>query len=99
MRRAVPALLLVLLLGPGLAACRKSSRPEARTAFITQLQQDGGLTRDAAECIVERFFADRTDQELKEFFERTELTPAEAEEFGRLAQQCAPATTDSDAAG
>lgn len=99
MRRVLPLVMVTLMLLPVLGGCRKSSRPDARTAFVAQLQQEGGLASDVAECIVDRFFADRTDQELKEFFERTELTQAEAEEFGRLAQACAPATTDSGTAG
>lgn len=98
MRRVLTVVLLASLL-PVLGGCRKSSRPDARTAFIAQLQQEGGLTLEAAECIVDLFFAERSDQELKEFFERTDLTQAEAEEFGRLAQECAPATTDSGSAG
>lgn len=97
MRRAAVVLLALML--PVLGGCRKSSRPDARTAFVSQLQQEGGLTADVAGCIVDRFFADRTDQQLKEFFERDELTIAEAEEFGRLAEVCAPATTDSGLSG
>lgn len=99
MRRVLPLVLVTLMLLPVLGGCRKSSRPDARAAFVAQLQQEGGLASDVAECIVDRFFADRTDQELKEFFERTELTPAEAEEFGRLAEACAPATTEGGTAG
>ncbi|MEY4173833.1 MAG: hypothetical protein RI900_998 [Actinomycetota bacterium] len=97
MRRSMVVLLALML--PVLGGCRKSSRPDARAAFVTQLQQEGGLTPDVAECIVDRFFADRTDQDLKEFFERDELTIAEAEEFGRLAEACAPTTTDSGLSG
>lgn len=98
-RSRVAVLLVVLALVPLAGGCRRSSRPEARSAFITQLQAEGGLSRDVAECIVDRFFAGRTDQELKDFFERPELSPAESEEFGRWAQECAPATTDSGTSG
>ena len=93
-RRAVAGLLVVLALLPVTAGCRSSSRPRARTAFIEQLQQEGGLTRDVAQCIVDAFFAERSDQERKAFFDRKELTAAESEEFGRLAQQCAPSSSD-----
>jgi hypothetical protein len=99
MRRGLLIVLVAATLLPALGGCRKSSRPDARTAFIGQLQQEGGLAPDVAECIVDRFFAERTDQELKEFFEREELTVAEAEEFGRLAEACAPTTTDSGVTG
>lgn len=93
---------LTLLLGAmpvTLTACRKSSRPAARTAFIAQLQQEGGLTIDVAQCIVDRFFAERSDEELKAFFDRAELTAAERDEFARLGQLCVPSSSDQPSAG
>jgi hypothetical protein len=96
-RRSLVVLLALLL--PVLGGCRKSSRPDARAAFVEQLQQEGGLTPDVAECIVDAFFAERTDQELKEFFERKELTAAERDEFARLGRECVPASSDEPSAG
>jgi hypothetical protein len=42
-----------------------------------------------AECVVTAFFEDKTDAELKGFFDRPELTPEEATEFAALGQGCA----------
>jgi hypothetical protein len=42
---------------------------------------------------VDRFFAERTTEELKAFFEREGLTDAERAEFQRLGEECAPADT------
>lgn len=47
-----------------------------------------GLSRSVAECVVDGFFEERTTDELREFFERDELTDAEEAEFVRLGQQC-----------
>lgn len=101
MRRvtATATVALLLVSSSALSGCRRSSRPAARTAFIAQLQQEGGLTFEVAQCIVDRFFAERSDQELKEFFDRTELSSAERDEFARLGQLCVPSTSDQPSAG
>ena len=41
-------------------------------------------------CVVDAFFADKTDAELKGFFEREQLTPEEAVEFASLGKRCTP---------
>ena len=70
-----------------LVACG-SARDEARDGLVNQLVNDGGLSRSVAECVVDGFFEDRTTDELREFFERDELTEAERAEFVRLGQAC-----------
>lgn len=95
MRHFLSAVAVTLVL----VACSHSSRGPALEAFIAQLQQEGGLPLEAAACVAERFFDERTDEELKAFFERTELTAAERDEFARLGRECVPATSDEASAG
>ena len=51
-----------------------------------------GSIRQTAECVVEAFFASKSDDELKGFFDRPELTPEEAVEFAALGKSCANST-------
>jgi hypothetical protein len=78
----LPAVLAVVLIG-----CA-SARDTARDGLVDQLVNDGGLSRSVAECVVDGFFEDRTTDELREFFDRDELTDAEQAEFVRLGQEC-----------
>ena len=70
-----------------LVACA-SARDTARDGLVDQLVDEGGLSRSVAECVVDGFFEDRTTDELRQFFERAELTAAERDEFARLGEQC-----------
>jgi hypothetical protein len=79
---------LAVLLALGATSCRGSSRDDAREEFITQLVDEGGLPPELADCVADRFMASRTDQELKEFFARLELTVAEQDEFAAIAAEC-----------
>ena len=58
---------------------------------------EGGLDPLVAQCVADRFFDARTDEELKEFFAREALTEDESAEFQKLGQAClaevAPGTT------
>lgn len=93
MRRLLVTVLLVLSL-TGLVACR-SVRDDARQQFTQQLEDEGGLPPEVAECVADRFFEERTTDELKEFFERVGLTDAEREEFERLGNECIEALNGS----
>ena len=68
------------------ASCGPAARDEARDSLVKQLQE-GGLDQKTAECVVEAFFASKTDDELKGFFDRPELTPEEAVEFAAARQE------------
>ena len=70
-----------------LIACG-SVRSHARDDLVGQLVDEGGLERSIAECVVDKFFEQRTTLELKQFFQREGLTPAERVEFARLGQEC-----------
>ena len=48
-----------------------------------------GSTEPTAECVVDAFFEGKTNEELKGFFDRPQLTPEEAAEFAALGQKCA----------
>lgn len=63
------------------------ARSQANDDFVDQLV-DGGLDRTIAECVVDRFFEGRSDDELESFFDRPEVTEAENEEFAELGQAC-----------
>ena len=70
------------------ASCGSSPRDDARDSLVKQLE-DGGLDQPTAECVVAAFFEGKTNDELKGFFDRPQLTPDEAAEFAALGQKCA----------
>jgi hypothetical protein len=69
-------------------SCGPSPRDDARDGLVKQLE-GGGLDQATAECVVAAFFEGKTDDELKGFFDRPQLTPEEAAEFAALGQKCA----------
>ncbi len=88
MRRLLVVLLAVTAV-VSFAGCSKSSRGSAQEEFVRQMIDEGGLDPAVAECIADRFFELRTDQDLQEFFEREELTDAESAEFRAIGAACA----------
>ena len=93
MRRLLFALPLLVAV-PALAGCR-SPRDDARRQFTEQLETEGGLSHSVAVCLVDKFFEERTTEELKAFFERKDLTADESAEFKQLGEQCAVLDTTS----
>ena len=82
----------VLLLVVSVASCGSQARDDARDSLVHQLE-DGGLDQKTAECVVAAFFEGKTNEELKGFFDRPQLTPEEAVEFAALGQRCRTETT------
>lgn len=80
---------LMVALAAAVASCGSPARDDARQSLVQQLK-DGGLDQQTAECVVDAFFDSKTDEELKGFFDRKELTPEEAAEFAALGQRCSP---------
>jgi hypothetical protein len=80
-------LVAVLLLVASLAGCGSQARDDARDSLVQQLE-DGGLDQKTAECVVAAFFDGKSNEELKGFFDRAELTPEEAVEFAALGRRC-----------
>ena len=78
-------LLVVVLVAA--TSCGSQPRDDARDSLVDQLVQ-GGLDKKTAECVVAAFFEDKTNEELKGFFDRPQLTPEEAAEFASLGQRC-----------
>ena len=70
------------------AGCGSTPRDDARDSLVKQLEE-GGLDQPTAECVVAAFFEGKTNDELKGFFDRPQLTPEEAAEFAALGQKCA----------
>jgi len=69
------------------ASCGSTPRNDARDSLVKQLE-DGGLDQPTAECVVAAFFAGKSNDELKGFFDRPTLTPEEAAEFAALGKKC-----------
>jgi hypothetical protein len=84
----------VIALAVSVASCGSAARNDARDSLVKQLES-GGLDHKTALCVVDAFFANKTDAELKGFFERPTLTPDEAAEFASLGLRCAPAASTS----
>ena len=82
--RWLTAATVVAIAGSG---CGDQARDDARDSLVKQLE-DRGLDQPTAECVVDAFFKGKSDQELKGFFDRPQLTPEEAEEFAVLGDQC-----------
>jgi hypothetical protein len=80
-------LVAVLLLVASVAGCGSQARDDARDSLVQQLE-DGGLDQKTAECVVAAFFDGKSNEELKGFFDRAELTPEEAVEFAALGRRC-----------
>jgi hypothetical protein len=94
MARRVSRTLLVAVVGlVGVTGCSHSSRGTALGQFTRQLESKGGVTHEQAQCIAEKFFSTRTDQELAAFFARPELTEPEQAEFARLGIECVRANS------
>ena len=97
MRRLFTVVLLAVAI-PALAGCR-STREDALSQFTDQLEQEGGLPRPVAECVAEKFFAARSTEDLKEFFDRVDLTEPEQAEFAQLGKECAAIYTSTSTTG
>ena len=83
LRRGVLVVMIAIVTG-----CGSSPRDDARESLVKQLE-DGGLDQPTAECVVAAFFEGKSNDELKGFFDRPQLTPEEAAEFAALGQKCA----------
>jgi hypothetical protein len=81
-RRLLAAFMVVALV-----ACASAPRDEARQSLVKQLE-GGGLDQKTATCVVDAFFAGKSNEELKGFFDRPQLTPDEAVEFAALGRRC-----------
>jgi hypothetical protein len=80
---------LMVALVAAVAGCGSPARDDARQSLVQQLQ-GGGLDQQTAECVVDAFFEGKTNEALKGFFDRSQLTPEEAVEFAALGERCSP---------
>jgi hypothetical protein len=83
-RRWLVAAVVVVV---GLTSCGDKARDDARKSLVQQLEA-GGLDGKTAKCVVDEFFKGKTDQDLKGFFDRPQLTPQESAEFAALGEKC-----------
>lgn len=88
--RVLAAVLTAALTVAGVSGCGESrARKDAREGLVLQLIEDGTIDQGIAECVVERFFDDRSDEELARFFEEPEATQADLDAFAELTRLCA----------
>jgi hypothetical protein len=78
----------LVVVATAIVGCSSTPRDDARASLVKQLE-DRGLNASTAECVVAAFFVGKSDDELKGFFDRPQLTPDEAAEFASLGQRCA----------
>jgi hypothetical protein len=83
----VAALALTLVV---LAGCRKPglSRDEVRNRWVDTYVSELGLSESEAGCIVDRWFAELSDDELKPLTTGDELNDEQLQRFGELAVAC-----------
>jgi hypothetical protein len=87
MKRSLRRLTAAAVVAIAASGCGDQARDDARQSLVKQLE-DRGLDEPTAECVVDAFFKGKSDQELKGFFDRPQLTPEEADEFAALGDQC-----------
>jgi hypothetical protein len=85
--RSSRLLLVAALAVATIAGCGSTPRDDAHDSLVKQLE-DGGLDQPTAECVVAAFFDGKTNDELKGFFDRPQLTAEESAEFAELGAKC-----------
>ncbi len=102
-RVAVVRLATALLLAGSLllvTACRRPglSRDQVRDRWVDTYVEDLGLTSSQAGCIIDRWFAELTDAELRPLTEGAEPDAEQLQRIGELAVACGvgPSAPGSD---
>lgn len=86
-----------LLLAVG---CRRQglSRDQVRDRWVSTYVADLGLTESEAGCIVDRWFAEMSDAELRPLTEGDEPSDEQLQRFGELAVACGVGAPAPDSA-
>jgi hypothetical protein len=84
MSRRIAAVLLAAALLTGCVNARR----DARDKFVAQLATEGSIPRSLAACMVDHFFVGRSDDELRRFFARQDLTDKERADFAAATLAC-----------
>jgi hypothetical protein len=79
--------LVVAALTIGVGCSRAATREQMEDRYRDELV-GRGLDAAVAQCVVDGFFAELSDDEAKAFHARDELTPDEARRFAELGQAC-----------
>ena len=94
---AVPVVVVSLLL---LAGCRRPglSRDQVRDRWVDTYVEQLDLSESQAGCIIDRWFAELSDAELRPLTEGAEPNEAQLQRIGELAVACGvgPAAPDGD---
>jgi hypothetical protein len=80
-------MLAVAALAVGGGCSRAATREQMEDRYRDELVSRG-LDATVAQCVVDGFFAELSDDEAKAFHARDELTPAEATRFAELGEAC-----------
>ncbi len=83
--------MLVIALSGGAAGCadRTLTRDQLEDRYVSDLVESG-IEEDVAACVIEGFFDELTDAELRDFnLDGDELTPAEQQRIAELTLACA----------
>lgn len=88
--RSAVAGLAVIGLSLALVGCRspRLSRDQVRDRWVDTYEQKLDLTRQQAECIVDRFLGETSDVVLAPLTKGQELSDAQAQRIGELAVAC-----------
>ena len=72
------------------AACvpTRFDKDQVRDRWVSTYVEELGITEPQAECIVDRWFAEITDDELRPLTKGAELSDAQAARIGQLAIDC-----------
>ena len=83
-------LLALVVASAALTACGaiRYTRDQVRDRWVNTYVSKLHLSRPEAECIVDRFFGELNDAELKPLTKGNELTDAQAQRIGELAIAC-----------
>lgn len=83
-------MLAVAAIGIGAAACVPSrfSKEQVRDRWVSTYVEQLGITETQAACIVDAWFAEISDDELRPLTKGKELSEAQATRIGELAVDC-----------
>ena len=87
-RRTTLALVLLLAVTPGLVACGRSRDDYEQDFKQLVLERGTDLSPSQVDCVIDGFFADMSDAEVRAFSRRDELTPTEAQRIRDLTTSC-----------
>ena len=87
-RCAALAVTVLVVCSPGLMACGRSRDDYEQDFKDLVLERGTDLSPSQVDCVIDGFFADMSDAEVRAFSRRDELTPTEAQRLRDLTTSC-----------